>query len=405
VAVAQVGVPPLFGEVSGLRSLLQGALELVPEDSIDAGRLQVLSAMALYLENADYATAQTLLESGLDIARREGDTALELQGLGLGSVIEVFEMHHEKTMQRSTQALELSKEAGDLWGQAVAAAMAAWGAQMSVDLARSQEFSAVSVAAAEQVHDRYALARGYFAGLYHALLVGNWSQAREFGEQGLRYAPQDARLLAFTGIAHLQSGELQLGQGYVERLIAGLRALGNRGPSVYGAALSLLLAVDSHVSGSAVHHALGREVAEQMLSWPLPPLYQHLARVNLAVQAADAGDAAAAAGQYVRLLSFPQSTNPMLSERVLGLTAATMGDRRAAVAHFENALTYSSAQRLRPEHAWACCDFAGLLQGRQEAADEARARSLLDEGLIIARELGMRPLIERIIARRELLRA
>ena len=59
----------------------------------------------------------------------------------------------------------------------------------------------------------------------------------------------------------------------------------------------------------------------------------------------------------------------------------------------------------RPELAWTCCDYADLLLERNNEGDRAKAMSLLDEALAISRELGMRPLMERVLSRREILRA
>ncbi len=57
----------------------------------------------------------------------------------------------------------------------------------------------------------------------------------------------------------------------------------------------------------------------------------------------------------------------------------------------------------RPELAWTCCDYADTLLQRQEPGDREKAMSLLDESLAISSELGMRPLMERVLSRREIL--
>ncbi len=59
----------------------------------------------------------------------------------------------------------------------------------------------------------------------------------------------------------------------------------------------------------------------------------------------------------------------------------------------------------RPELAWTCCDYADTLLQRNGDGDRAKAMSLLDESLAISSELGMRPLMERVLSRREILRA
>ncbi len=61
--------------------------------------------------------------------------------------------------------------------------------------------------------------------------------------------------------------------------------------------------------------------------------------------------------------------------------------------------------RYRPELAWTCCDYADSLLQRNEPGDREKSMSLLDESLAISSELGMRPLMERVLSRREMLQA
>jgi hypothetical protein len=117
-------------------------------------------------------------------------------------------------------------------------------------------------------------------------------------------------------------------------------------------------------------------------------------------------------------------------DRLLGLLAHTMGDLDKASEHFEDALAFCRKAGYRPELAWTCCDYADLLLtpvgaapepglspskgGRPghphrgaptDPANRAKAMALLDESLRISRELGMRPLMERVLARRQILTA
>ena len=55
--------------------------------------------------------------------------------------------------------------------------------------------------------------------------------------------------------------------------------------------------------------------------------------------------------------------------------------------------------------AWTCCDYADALRERDGEGDSDKAVALLDESLAISRELGMRPLMERVQSRREILGA
>ena len=76
-----------------------------------------------------------------------------------------------------------------------------------------------------------------------------------------------------------------------------------------------------------------------------------------------------------------------------------------AAAHFKGALVFRRKEGYRPELAWTCCDYVDALLERNGLEDRAKAMTLLDESLAISGELGMRPLMERVLSRREILRA
>ena len=82
-----------------------------------------------------------------------------------------------------------------------------------------------------------------------------------------------------------------------------------------------------------------------------------------------------------------------------------MGDLDQAAAHFEDALAFCRKAGYRPELAWTCCDYADLLKERGGEGDGSTAKQMLDESLQISTELGMRPLMERVLSRREILKA
>ena len=95
----------------------------------------------------------------------------------------------------------------------------------------------------------------------------------------------------------------------------------------------------------------------------------------------------------------------LVFDRLLGLLAQTMGSPDLAAEHFEDALAFCRNGGYRPELAWTCCDYADTLLQRNGEGDRAKAMSLLDEALASSSELGMRPLMERVLSRREILGA
>jgi DNA-binding CsgD family transcriptional regulator len=155
--------------------------------------------------------------------------------------------------------------------------------------------------------------------------------------------------------------------------------------------------------------------AKTVLSLPVDiPWYTNIARATLALVAVQRGDIAAAGEQYIALESVSGIMLLYISiDRVLGLLAQTTGNLDQAVEHFEDALAFCRKAGYRPELAWSCCDYAEALLRRSTSdvgarhasplrdGDRQKAISLLDEALAISQELGMKPLMQRVMALQE----
>ncbi len=132
-------------------------------------------------------------------------------------------------------------------------------------------------------------------------------------------------------------------------------------------------------------------------------------RLELAEEAAETVLSAQSAAEEIYAYLQEQQGTMMETissvDRLLGLLAHTMGKLDQAAAHFEDALAFCRKAGYRPELAWSCCDYADTLLQRSEPGDREKAMSRLDESLAISSELGMRPLMERVLSRREMLRA
>ena len=91
-------------------------------------------------------------------------------------------------------------------------------------------------------------------------------------------------------------------------------------------------------------------------------------------------------------------------DRLLGCLAHRTGNL-AANAYFEEALAFCRKAGYRPELAWSLCDYADMLRERDGERDGDKAKELLAESLAISTELGMKPLMERVLSRRKVLGA
>ena len=169
----------------------------------------------------------------------------------------------------------------------------------------------------------------------------------------------------------------------------------------------MAIAVTGRITGVANRSDVARTYAETVLSSPVSlPLDIVGARLGLALLAVQAGDATATEEQYAALGShrgMMELAGNICIDRALGLLAHTIGKLDEAVAHFEEALPFCRKPGYRPKLAWTSCDYADTLLQRNNEGDRAKASALLDESLAISSELGMRPLMERVLSRREIL--
>ena len=203
-----------------------------------------------------------------------------------------------------------------------------------------------------------------------------------------------------------EAGEFGEGEIYIERIFEAMRAA-PPGPTPEYAYNALVTAYVSRITGVTEHLDAALSAGMTVVSSPAAvPLIANLARIGLSPIAALRNDAVAAQENYD---FFKAQRGTMYFDfsvdRLLGLLAQAMGRVEDATAHFDDALTFCRKAGYRPELAWACCDYVDLLRDRDAEGDRAKAISLLDESLSISSELGMRPLMERVLSRREILKA
>lgn len=150
------------------------------------------------------------------------------------------------------------------------------------------------------------------------------------------------------------------------------------------------------------------EICRSILSSTLAvPLYLFAARCALGLLSVIQGDTQEAADQYEILKQAKRILVPfhLASDRLLGILSHILGNVDQAATHFDDSQAFCRRAGYRPELAWTCCDYTDTLLQRGEPGDREKAMSLLDESLAISTELGMRPLMERVLSRRDILKA
>ena len=408
VAIAECPFYPYAGLRSGASQIVARALDLLPPNSLAIGRLLSRYGRLKGVEEADYDGAQEAFRRALALAQLEGYTGLEMSTLASAGNVDTYHLRYREAIAKSNRVIELSHGENDPESELTARQNAVNSLIGIGETAEARRHAEAMVALAETLRGRFWITSALRFRGHIDLAQGNWQVARGFSDRALAMQPNEPRHLYTRMILEHQVGEISRGQIYLDRLRDAVRLTPGEANAdlafMSGAVLSLVRTTDmtGHLDAPVA-------AAEAVLSSPsLSPIFTIMTRVGLGLLASWRGDLASAEEQYAAMVPCRNTLGgslPISVDRVLGLLAQTIGNLDQSTSHYEDALAFCRKAAYRPELAWTCCDYADMLLDRNDDGDRAKANVLLDESLAISSELGMRPLMERVLARREILKA
>jgi DNA-binding CsgD family transcriptional regulator len=400
--------PHGIGGSTGTTHLVARALTLIPVESRQAGYLLACYGQALGVEEGDYARATEALERAVTIARYEKDLTLELSALNCGALVDLHHLHWSETLDKGLQAAQLARQIDEPLAEVWAHYWAAHTSHVLGDLTGAIQQATVGLAVAERLRDPNLLSSMLWTNEFVSELQGDWEAARHYSDRGLAVATADQRLLCTRAVLEYQVGEFSQGEVYLVRFLESV-LMPSPGSTLqisvwHNAFKAIVIPMLAQISGLANRFDAAEAAAQVILSAPsATPLVAKWARTGLALIAHFRRDIAAARKQYDALEANQSTISSFLiaDDRLLGLLSTTQGQFDRAVAYFKDALAFCSQAGYRPELAWTCYDYANALLQRDKAGDQIKAMPLLDQSLAISSELGMRPLIERVVSLRE----
>ncbi len=419
VAVAEHRVGVIGAQRFGMAQLVARALELVSPDSHDAGRILAYHGGFLGMDDGDYSGAQEAFSRALDIARRDSDIALETRTLSTAARVDFMHCYWEVSLEKCRRAIELTHHTNDPFAELGANYFAASNLMAMGELEGARLHASAALSAAERLREQSWLGIALWLNESVSSHEGNWQIAREINDRRLLLGPTEILPLCSRVVLEYQIGDFAQGDAYLERV---LRAIPTTPPgptipqAIVASSMPMAAQIKGAPSGFEVAEAAeaAEAAAEMVLSSPSAmPLVAGFARIGRALLVIQGGNATEAGEQYVALEQLrqrgvwraPVPNGAVAIDRMLGLLSHTIGILDQVVTHFEDNAAFCRNAGYRPELAWTCCDYADLLLGRNGDGDSEKAGELLDESLAISRELGMRPLMERVLSRREILRA
>ena len=256
------------------------------------------------------------------------------------------------------------------------------------------------MADAERERSRLSLAAAHQAYAITAHMTGNWEGCREHAHRCLAlqldpgHSHSHAVALATLALTEFETGHDDLAEHYLG--ILG-EVTGNRDAPFpfYLPKMAWITGDTSRIDATA--RALGQISAPaQPFEWVT--MSRNSAGALVAVIRGDRTEA----DRYLRVygrwkgLRIPPNASGMASDALRALILELLGEPDAAIAAFEEAVAFCRRSGYGPELARTCRDYGETLLRRGAPGDGRKAVRVLDEGLSIARILGMVPIAARI---------
>jgi tetratricopeptide (TPR) repeat protein len=413
VIVAEYLIAAPGARIPGIAQLIARALTLVPPDSHEAGKLLSRYGGVLGAAEGDYEGAKRAMERAISIARREGDVLLEVQTLVVSANVSFQHLFFQESVDNTVRSIEMTTIGENNYIELasryrVAAGLLRLG---DLDAARPHTMALLEIARRRST-TRIFTRISSEAILSLSCLEGDWNKGRESSDQGLEVAPRNSILLLSRALLEYETGEPTQGAIYLDRLLEAMRREAIGDPQTV-ARTSMAVSAIARITGLPNRLEIAKTSAEQVLAerdvseQAVRPITILNARVALALLAVHNSSGSPAEKQYDYLLGQRGTIiETMISvDRLLALLSRTMANLDQSIAHFGEALAFCRRSGCRPELAWTCCDYADTLLERNGEGDGEKAVQLLDESLAISSELSMQPLMERVLSRREILKA
>ena len=389
--------------MTGLADVISQGLSLVPSDSVAYGRILANHGYVLGTSN-DYPAAEEAFERAMAIAKRHLDRPLEARVLANSGNIDGFHLRLDTCLEKCLSALKLL-EGNEHSSTRLRARL--WAAQALIAIGRPEEAREHCEdlgLVADRLRDRIWINRSALVNKILAHATGDWKAVYEATEAAVWTSSNDIGAISFAAFADWQQGRDEQLQQHLDQLgaarwDAGATFMSWTRETIALSTVSMIRDAGREEALTAfLNERLGRAAVPH---WEIPIHFQNWTAA-LAMVAIRSGDREGAREQFDSLLPFRGMLplNAVCAGRILGMLAHTMHDFAAAADHFEESLAFCRKAGYRPELAWTCCDYADMLLERDAEGDREKAVALLDESLAVSSDLGMRPLIERVLARK-----
>ena len=383
---------------SGADVLLRDSLQHAAENSPEKARILALLGHVTYFQAGSEEEASQALDESLKLANNLNDKPVQALVLAVQSEMSARNLNFDDARSKSDQAINLAAQVGDSNSATLAFETAANLNWTTCDLEADTRLRALKdrlLADGLRLSTDAVDMGPFFANWFR----GNSSEVHNYfdhaRENNLPF-PQTLEALYL-----LELGEGEKGREQLDNVVHYADAEENPvlGHFVQG------MAWGSFLLGTTQYAELARRMLPHAQR---SDMYGNTELVTIpmaeAIIAVVLGDEELAAQADEKLREVPQLVSFMhTTSRVKGLVARMIGNGEKARRHFQDAIDFCESRGMKPELAWSYSDMSELVRDIDD--DAAASQQLVENALAIANDIGMKPLINRILARREILKA
>ena len=406
VAVSTFPVPLNLG-MSDKKSLdmLENSLTIASSESIEAGRVHNRYALAVGLTTGDYESASDHLINAQSIAESLNDLELQLAVSASGAAIDWFHIRWDSAREKSFRALEFAKKITNPsaeWNATI------WALNASVaagDLSKAQDVAETAVDVAWKLRNKgeVALAHALSARVWE--VVGNWNKARFHLTESLSMSPSQTQALLGATLMELQIGNMEEGMKYLSALEAAANST-ERGPNLPWAQFGIANLLAYRMTENENHLTTGVDTATFLLEEGGSPFIELIANICVSIATSLDPDKVTPRENLDALESVSGKLFLGQSvDRIIGYVQGRSGNLDIGAQYLKKSVEFTRHSGALVELAWSLTDYVDILTEMDNEDTEEATATLLNEALQISRNLSLKTLMEKILSRREILKA
>jgi eukaryotic-like serine/threonine-protein kinase len=375
--------------------LVERALTLVQEGTEEYGKLQAALGQSLGMLG-QIGRAREAFARAEAVAIEQKLPRLELDVLRFSQYVIGFNLEFEEAVAIGDRAIALAQQLNEPLIEEIAHFFNA-GQYWQGRLDQAEKHAEALRALAERSRMPYSIASAAYMQCQHAAARGDWEAARRALDWGFEAGSPDYRLLAYAAQIAFDLGELDVARDYYQRLIDSVAAI-PPGPSHEYVELATIAGRAVQAEARPSDMEVVRRATQAVVSSPVAgtKLLVGGAYVALAVLACVTKDKATAEKVLPEVASLGSVLMGQQADQVRGLLLETLERVDEAVEAIEKALAWLPPA-YKPHRAEAAYECARIRLKRDAPGDRERVLELIDEGLATARDLKMKPLVEKIV--------